>query len=91
MEQQTPNQLHESPDGVEAFVSMLKYVLSFFTVMLITYVTCTANKGSAWFSLISAISAGIIALIICNAMFEAASRASGTIISGCRLCSPSAP
>lgn len=70
MEQQTPNQLHESPDGVEAFVSMLKYVLSFFTVMLITYVTCTANKGSAWFSLISAISAGIIALIICNAMFE---------------------
>ncbi len=69
MEQQTPNTLQESQNGVEAFVSMMKYILSFFIVMLITYVSCTVKEGSAWFSLISAISAGILALIVCNAMF----------------------
>ena len=39
-------------------------------IMLITYVSCTVHKGSAWFSLISAISAGILALIVCHAMFD---------------------
>ena len=61
--------MQESQNGVEAFVSMMKYILSFFIVMLITYVSCTVKEGSAWFSLISAISAGILALIVCNAMF----------------------
>ena len=70
MEQHSPHTLKERPDGVETLVSMLKYVLSFFMIMLITYVSCTASNGSVWFSLISAISAGILALIVCNAMFN---------------------
>ena len=69
MEQQNPNTLHEEHDSIDTMVSMLKYVLSFFMIMLITYVSCTVRDGSVWFSLISAISAGILALIVCNAMF----------------------
>ena len=69
MEQQTPNTLHEEQNGMESIISILKYILSFFMIMLITYVSCTASEGSAWFSLISAISAGILALIVCHAMF----------------------
>ena len=70
MEQQTPHTMQDSQNGMETIVSMLKYILSFFMIMLITYVTCTVNEGSAWFSLVSAISAGILALIVCHAMFE---------------------
>ena len=70
MEQQSPKTLRDPSEGVDSFVSVLKYVLSFFMIMLVTYVSCIASKGSAWFSLISAISAGILALIICHAMFD---------------------
>ncbi len=69
MEQHSPNMLQEQQSGMETLVSMLKYVLSFFLLMLITYVSCTVHEGSAWFSLFAAISAGILALIVCNAMF----------------------
>ena len=70
MEQQTPPPIHDQQNGVETFVSMLKYILSFFMIMLITYISCTVHKGSAWFSLTSAIAAGILALIVCHAMFD---------------------
>ncbi len=69
MEQKSPNTLKERQGGMESLISMLKYILSFFMIMLITYVSCIAHEGSVWFSLISAISAGILALIVCNAMF----------------------
>ena len=69
MEPKSPNIMQERQSGMETLVSVLKYILSFFLIMLITYVSCTASGGSAWFSLISAIAAGILALIVCNAMF----------------------
>ena len=70
MEQQTPHTLQGRQNGVDGFVSMLKYILSFFVIMLVTYVTCSFNEGSVWFSLTAAIAAGILALIICHAMFD---------------------
>ena len=70
MEQKPVNIVHDSENGVESLVSMLKYILSFFIIMLITYVSCTVHEGSVWFSLASAISAGILALIVCHAMFN---------------------
>ena len=70
MEQQTQTPLQDQKNGLETLASMLKYVLSFFMIMLITYVSCTVHKGSVWFSLVSAISAGILSLIVCHAMFD---------------------
>ena len=57
MEPKSPNIIQERQSGMETLVSVLKYILSFFLIMLITYVSCTASGGSAWFSLISAIAA----------------------------------
>jgi Predicted membrane protein len=70
MEQQKLQNPRDLSEGMDSLVSILKYVLSFFMIMLITYVSCTAHKGSVWFSLISAISAGVLALIVCHAMFD---------------------
>ena len=54
----------------ESVISVMKYVLSFFMVMLMTYVICIVNEGSAAFSFAAALSAGILALLVCQALFE---------------------
>ena len=49
---------HLSPD-IESIVSVLKYVLSFFMIMLMTYVICTVNEGSVAFAFTFAVSAEV--------------------------------
>lgn len=55
---------------IDSIVSVLKYVLSFFMIMLMTYVICTVNEGSVAFAFTFAVSAGILALLVCHALSE---------------------
>ncbi len=51
----------------DSFFPMLKYIASFFTAMMLTYLVCLKNEGSVWFALTFAVAAGILAMCVCHA------------------------
>lgn len=69
MEQKTPSNVTETKN-MDSLVPALKYILSFFITMLVTYVLCTLNDRSTAFSFTFAVTAGIMALLICHAIMS---------------------
>lgn len=51
----------------DSFLPMLKYIVSFFAAMMLTYLVCLKNEGTVWFSLTFAVAAGILAMCACHA------------------------
>ncbi len=66
MENKTPSKAMDA----DSFVPVLKYILSFFITMLVTYVACTLNDKSTAFSLTFAVTAGVIALLVCHSIMS---------------------
>lgn len=66
MEQKTPSKVIDA----DSLVPILKYVLSFFITMLVTYVVCTLDDKSTAFSFTFAVTAGIMALLVCHSVMS---------------------
>lgn len=69
MEPKTPSKVMDLKNP-ESIVPVLKYILSFFITMLVTYVLCTLDDKSTAFSFTFAVVAGIMALLICHSIMS---------------------
>ncbi len=55
---------------MDSLVPMLKYILSFFLTMMVTYVYCALSDYSTAYSFTFAVTAGILALLVCHAILS---------------------
>lgn len=69
MEPKTPSKVTDLTNA-ESIVPVLKYILSFFITMLVTYVLCTLDDKSTAFSFTFAVVAGIMALLVCHSLMS---------------------